>query len=75
MVSAGRMYRSTRVESVSWRVWAAIRSRGTPARAALVACPARSEWAVMPSADRPAARARYVQGNLVACPVSADGCT
>jgi hypothetical protein len=35
-----------------WRVWAAIRSRATPARAALVACPARSEWAVIRSAGQ-----------------------
>ena len=29
------------------RVWAAIRSSGTPARAAAVACPARREWPVI----------------------------
>lgn len=58
---AGRMYRSIRVDKRLCRVWAAIRSSATRATAALVACPARSEWAVMRSAARPAARARFAE--------------
>ena len=47
-----------RTSSRRCRVWAAIRSRATPASAALVAWPARRECPLTRSPDRPAARAR-----------------
>ena len=51
-----------------WRVWAAMRSSGTPASAAVVAWPARSEWAVIRVPSSPAASARALRVEQRAAP-------
>ena len=62
-----------RVEMRRCRVWAAIRARSTPARAAVVACPARREWPVIRSDGMPAASARTLSTlEYERCPVRID---